>query len=314
MIKTLFHVHSHAHTGDEGFWETLLHHVFLDALYETLLIIPFLFLAYLLMEFIEHRASEKTVAFLAKSGNAGPAVGGLLGIAPQCAFSAMASNLYAGRVITLGTLLAVYLATSDEMLLIMISEGAPWQTLILCLGYKFAVGLAVGFATDAIIRLVKGKRDTIHIADICDDEKCHCEKGIFRSAIHHTLTITAFIFAVTLAINALVSFIGSDILGDIISKIPVLSHFLAALIGLIPGCSTSVALTTLCTEGIISGGVMMAGLLSASGVGILILTKVNKPMKHNLMIMGLLVILGFVFGLLFDLLGIAELTGGFLAH
>lgn len=297
--------HSHASPADASVWEGLLTDVLLESVIETVLVVPFLFLTYLFMEFIEHRASVKTLSLLRRSGTAGPAIGGLLGAVPQCAFSAVAANLYTGRVITLGTLIAVFLSTSDEMLLIMISEGVGWQGVLVSLAYKLAVGVAAGFVIDLAARLMRRGKEEVHIGDMCEVDGCHCERGILRSAIHHTVTITLFIFAVTLVISALVYFIGSDALGELMGKIPVLSHLLSALIGLIPGCATSVALTSLCTHGIISGGVMMAGLFSGAGVGLLVLLRVNKCFKENLKIMGILVAAGFIFGLLFDLTGLS---------
>ena len=217
----------------------------------------------------------------------------------------MAANLYTGRVITLGTLIAVFLSTSDEMLPIMISEGAPLLTVLAIVGYKAAVGIVAGFAIDIALHMMNKNKPDINIDEICDNDNCHCERGILFSAVHHTLTISAFILVVTLAVNTLVFFIGSDTLGEWMSRIPVLSHLLAAVIGLIPGCATSVALTTLGLEGIISEGVMMSGLLTGAGVGILILTRLNKHWRENLAIMGLLTVIGFVFGMIFDLFGLS---------
>ena len=299
----------HAHTSTEGtsLFMAVLNDVVLDALIDTLKIIPFLFLTYLLMEFIEHKASGRTVALLEKSGKAGPAIGGLLGALPQCAFSAVAANLYTGRVISLGTLIAVFLSTSDEMLPIMITSGASWKSIAIILGYKLVVGITVAFLIDLVLHLLRRDKEKIDIDEICDNDNCHCERGLLFSALHHTLTISAFILAVTLVINGLVFFVGEEALGNVMSSIPVLSHLIAAIIGLIPGCATSVALTTLGLEGIISGGTMMAGLFSGAGVGVLILVRLNRRLKDNLMIMSLLVCVGFVFGLLFDLFNFAEL-------
>lgn len=294
-------LHAHGTTEHSSLLEGILHEVVLDGLIDTLKIIPFLFLTYLLMEFIEHKASGRTVALLERSGKAGPAIGGLLGVLPQCAFSAVAANLYTGRVISLGTLITVFLATSDEMLPIMISSGASWQSILTILAYKLIVGIIAGFAIDLVLGLLHRGEEKIDIDEICDNDNCHCERGIVLSALHHTATISVFILVVTLVINALIFFVGADTLGGIVSRIPVLSHLIAALIGLIPGCATSVALTTLGLEGIISGGTMMAGLFSGAGVGILILVRLNKHVKENLVIMGLLVGIGFVFGILFDL-------------
>jgi hypothetical protein len=298
-------LHSHVDSENTTLLGGLLNEVLLDALIDTLKIIPFLFLTYLLMEFIEHKASGKTVALLERSGKAGPAIGGILGALPQCAFSAVAANLYTGRVISLGTLIAVFLSTSDEMLPIMISSGARWQSILIILAYKLTVGIIAGFAIDLVMHLLRRDKEKIDIDEICDNDNCHCERGLFFSALHHTLTISAFILAVTLVINALVFFVGEQTLGNIVSRIPVLSHLIAAIIGLIPGCATSVALTTLGLEGIISGGTMMAGLFSSAGVGVIILARLNRRPKENLVILGLLVGIGFTFGLLFDFFNFA---------
>ncbi len=300
-------LHAHGATEGASLFIQVLDSVVLDALIDTLKIIPFLFLTYLLMEFIEHKASGRTVALLEKSGKAGPAIGGVLGVLPQCAFSAVAANLYTGRVISLGTLIAVFLSTSDEMLPIMISSGASWQSILVILGYKLTVGILMGFVIDIVMHLLRRDKEKIDIDEICDNDNCHCERGLLFSALHHTLTISAFILIVTLAINALVFFVGEQTLGSIVSRIPVLSHLIAAIIGLIPGCATSVALTTLGLEGIISGGTMMAGLFSGAGVGVLILVRLNRRPKENLIILGLLVGIGFTFGLIFDLFNFAQL-------
>ena len=236
----------HSHTSVEGasLFMQILDGVVWDAVLDTLKVIPFLFLTYLLMEFIEHKASGKTVALLERSGKAGPAIGGALGALPQCAFSAVAANLYTGRVISLGTLIAVFLSTSDEMLPLMISSGAGWQAILTIIAYKLTVGIIAGFAIDLVLHLLRRDKEKIDIDEICDNDNCHCERGLLFSALHHTLTISAFILAVTLVINALVFFVGEEALGEVVSRIPVLSHLISALIGLIPGCATSVALTT----------------------------------------------------------------------
>lgn len=304
-MKMLLHAHGDIEHAD-NLLSALLDGVFLDALIETLIIIPFLFLAYLIMELIEHKATDKTLAFLKKSGKAGPLFGSLLGIAPQCAFSAVASNFYTGRVITLGTLFAVFLSTSDEMLFVMISEGVRATTILTFLGYKLIVGILVGFIVDIVIRAIQGKSEKNEGAGCAPCGECH--GSILSCALRHTAKISLFIFIVTLAINALVFFVGTDNVALLISKIPVLSHIISAFLGLIPGCATSVALTSLFTSGMISGGVMLSGLFSGAGVGTLVLLRVNKNIKENLLIMGILVLVGFTFGLLFDITGLGALV------
>ena len=302
-------LHSHSQTGaiSGHIFEGLLHEVFLDGLIHTLKIIPFLFLAYLFMEFIEHKASEKLISFMKGSGKLGPAIGGAFGVLPHCAFSAAASNLYTGRVITLGTLVAVFLATSDEMLPIMLSEGIALPTVFAILGYKLVAAVIAGFATDLILRLLRKDEKDINIDEICENDNCHCERGILHSAIHHTLTISLFIFIVTILINALVFFIGSETLGSVMSAVPFVSHITASLIGLIPGCAASVALTKLGLSGIVSVGAMMSGLFSAAGVGLIVLFRVNKHRKENFVILAILIASGIIFGLIADLIGFSSI-------
>ena len=300
-IKEFFeHFFHHSHTEEAGFFDEVILH----GLFETLKIIPFLLIAYIIMEFIEHKASDKVKAFLTRSGSLGPLVGGALGAIPQCAFSAVASNLYAGRIITFGTLLAVFLSTSDEMLPLLISSGATPTRIIVIIGYKLIVGIAVGFLINLYLRITKGKRRPINVEDICEEEGCHCEKGIFISALIHTAKISGFILAVSIAVNCAVYFIGADTLGTILGDLGVISYLASAFIGLIPGCATSVALTSLAISGVIEDGVMLSGLFSGAGIGLFVLLKVNKSWRENLMVMAILVGTGFVFGLLYDLLGI----------
>ena len=300
-IKEFFeHIFNHSHHEEAGFFDEVILH----GLIETLKIIPFLLIAYIVMEFIEHKASDKVRAFLTRSGNLGPLVGGALGALPQCAFSAVASNLYAGRIITFGTLIAVFLSTSDEMLPLLITSGIGITRIVVILGYKLIVGISVGFLINLYLRITKGKRRPINVEDLCEDEGCHCEKGIFISALIHTAKITGFILFITLAVNTAVYFIGADTLGTLLGKLPGISHLLAAFIGLVPGCATSVALTSLAISGVITDGVMLAGLFPGAGIGLFVLLKVNKSWRENLMVMAITVATGFVFGLLYDVLGV----------
>ncbi len=286
-----------------GFFEE----IFLHGFFDTLKVIPFLLLTYLLMEFIEHKADGRLESFLTKSGSFGPAAASLLGAVPQCGFSSVASNLYTGRVITLGTLIAVFLSTSDEMLVILISGAFSAKLIFGLLLYKVLVGAVAGFAIDAILRLMRKQKPDINIDELCENDGCSCERGIFRSALHHTLSISLFILLVTWLINTLVFFVGSDALAALLYDKPVLSHFIAALVGLIPNCAVSVALTEFFADGFITVGTMLSGLFSGAGVGLLILFRVNNHVKENLIIIGLLTVIGFGFGLLADLAGLDAL-------
>ncbi len=291
----------HAH-GEGGGALIVFEEIFLHGLLDTLKLLPFLFLTYLLMEYIEHKAGDKAGRFMKSAGVYSPLVGGALGAVPQCGFSAAAASLYAGRVITLGTLLAVFLSTSDEMLPILLSGRIPVGTVLLILLYKAAVGAAIGLLVDLLLRLRHREREDINIDEICDNDNCHCERGIFYSALHHTLTVSLFVLIVTLLINALVFIVGEESIGAFMSSIPVISHIIAAIFGLIPNCAASVALATLGSEGIISVGTMLAGLFSGAGVGLLVLFRVNRHVKENLTVLGILVLVGTLFGLLGDLI------------
>ncbi|MBQ1451107.1 MAG: arsenic efflux protein [Clostridia bacterium] len=288
--------------------ETILD-VLLDVLKDTAKLIPFLFLTYLAMEYVEHKAGEKAKERISKSGNYGPAVGAILGAFPQCGFSAAASNLYAGRIITVGTLMAVYLSTSDEMLPIFLSEQVPVGSILKILGLKALIGLIAGFALDFAVRLIVKSRNhkpEPEVHSICENDHCHCEEeGIFKSALHHTLQITLFIFLVSLVLDFVIEFVGNESLANFITNKPIIGEFVAGIIGLIPNCAASVVITQLYLEGALSFGAMMSGLLVGAGIGIAVLLRINKDMKKNIEIIGILYGFGVFFGILIELIGIS---------
>lgn len=277
-------------------------HVIEDSVLDSLKLVPFLLLTYLAMEYLEHRTGDGVRRLIRRAGKIGPVAGGLLGAAPQCGFSAAASNLYAGRVITLGTLIAIYLSTSDEMLPILISERAPLGMILWILLVKAAVGMAAGLTVDFVLRK-KGVPGQERIHEICETEHCCCEKGIFRSAVFHTLQITFYVLAVNLALNVALLFVGEEALADIILNKAVVGPVLAGLVGLIPNCAGSVVITRLYLEGAMGLGAALSGLLTGSGVGLLVLFRVNHDRKENLKILGLLYCIGVGVGILFDICG-----------
>ena len=303
-MNTLLHTHGH---GGGDVLYGILDEVILHGLLDTLKILPFLLVTYLIMEFIEHKASAKSRAFMERSGALGPLVGGLIGAVPQCGFSAAASNFYTGRVITLGMLISIFLSTSDEMLPIMISGKVSALGILAILGYKALVGIIVGFTVDFTLKLFNRKKEPINIDRICEEDSCHCERGIIFSAIHHTLSVGSFVLIITLAINLLVFFAGSENISEIMYGKPFISHLISSVIGLIPNCAVSVALTDFCLEGFITAGTMLSGLFSGAGVGLLILFRVNKRIKENLAIAGILIASGTLFGLIADLLNFSAL-------
>lgn len=282
-----------------------------DTFLDVIKLLPFLFLAYLAMEYMEHRMGEKAEELVKKAGRFGPVIGGLLGIVPQCGFSAAASNLYAGRVITLGTLMAVYLSTSDEMLPILISEQTAPGIILGILLAKAAIGIAAGILLDFLLRRKSVGRhapgtdasmECHHIHEICEHEHCGCEKGILRSAVSHTAQIAFFILLITFVLNLALFFAGEEALSGVIMNRPIAGPLLAGLVGMIPNCAGSVVITQLYLEGVLGIGSAMAGLLTGSGVGLLVLFRVNHDTKENLKILALLYGIGVLVGMVLELL------------
>ena len=278
--------------------------VILDTTIDALKILPFLFLAYVAMEYMEHKMSQKTKDLIQKSGKVGPLYGGLLGILPQCGFSVAAYNLYVGRIITLGTLISVYLSTSDEMLPILISEQVPIWTIIKILLLKAFIGIVAGFIVDFVLR--KKEKQKENITHLCEHEHCHCnEKNIFISALKHSINIFIFIYITSFLLNLLFHYVGEEALAGFILNKPIIGEILAGIVGLIPNCAASVVITELYINGIISLGAMMSGLLVGAGVGLLILFKINDDIKENLKITLLLYLIGVSSGILIELSGIS---------
>lgn len=290
-------------------WD-VIRDVFVDTVMDTVEIIPILFLAYLLMEFLERHMSDRTTDLVRRSGRFGPVIGSLLGAFPQCGFSAAASSLYAGRVITVGTLLAVYLSTSDEMLPIFLSEQVPAGTIVRILGLKVGVGLLAGLLVDLGARATRKRRnqklvDDIAIEEFCEHEHAHEEEdGVWLSALKHSLVILGWIFGISLVLNGLIAAIGEENLGGLVVNMPVVGELLAGLVGLIPNCAASVVITQLYLEGVIGVGPMMSGLLVGAGIGLVVLFKSNRGVKRNLSIVGILYLVGVFAGIVIDLLGV----------
>ena len=279
----------------------IIEHTLLD----SIKLLPFLFITYLIMEYIEHKTEDKTKEAIKKSGKFGPLIGGVLGIFPQCGFSVSATNLYAARVITLGTLISVYLSTSDEMLPIFISEAVPISVILKVLGIKLLIGIIAGFVIDFVLRLVsKGKQEEEKIIDLCEKDHCHCENGIIKSSLKHTVNIFIFIVLVTFIINLIIHFIGEDTIASFLRNQPILGPVIAGLVGLIPNCASSVILTQMYLENVITVATMIAGLLVNAGVGLAVLFKTNKGIKQNLMITVLLYMIGVISGVVIELIGI----------
>ena len=285
----------------------------LDAVLDSLKILPFLFVTYLIMEYLESHTENRVRDLVKRAGWMGPFWGGLLGAVPQCGFSAAASNLYAGRAISLGTLIAIFLSTSDEMIPIMISEAVPVSKMLKLLLVKLIIGILCGFVIDGFCHIRNSRKtgqpedgEDFLIERLCEKEHCHCESGsIVGSALKHTVHIIFFVFVITVLLNLAFLFLGEDRLTAVISSRPVSGMFLSGLIGLIPNCGASVLLTQMYLHGVLPASHLIAGLLDGAGVGLLILFRVNPDQKENLRITFLLYLLAVVFGMLIHLLGIS---------
>lgn len=278
--------------------------VILDTIVDSLKLIPFLLVAFLIIELLEHKLNNKTKNIITKSKKIGPIIGSLLGVIPQCGFSVMATNLYITRIITLGTLISIYLSTSDEMLIIMISEKVEISLILKILLIKIFFGIVYGLIIDKIINKKKKDKETNY--ELCDEEHCDCNHSILLSAIKHTLHITLFIFIITLIINTIFTLLGDNYLSKILLNNSILSPFITSLIGLIPNCAASVILTELYLNSTISLGALIGGLLTSSGSSLLVLIKNNKNQKENLSIVLLLYALGVLSGIIIELISLIK--------
>ena len=284
-------------------WE-IIWDVFVDALLDSVKMLPFLFGAYLLIEYIEHRASHRIQRILAGSGKYGPLGGALLGCVPQCGFSVTAANLYGGRIITLGTLIAVFLSTSDEAIPVLLGSPGSGPVIFKLLACKVVIAIVAGFCVDGALRLRKRSvpLNTAHVHDLCSD--CDCEhSGIVVSALKHTIHIFLFIFLVSLVLGGAIAALGEERLSALLLTGSVLQPLVAALIGFIPNCAASVVLTELFLAGSISFGAAVAGLCAGAGVGMAVLFKVNRNTRENLGIAALLYVISAGAGMLITLLG-----------
>ena len=279
--------------------------IIIDSVIDSIKLLPFLFLTYLFMEWLEHKTGSAARNTIRIAGKLGPVWGGLLGVIPQCGFSAAASSLFTGRVITVGTLIAVYLSTSDEMFPIMISNAVPAATIIKILACKAAIGIISGLVVEYVYtHILKKQEKEMDIHEICEEERCNCEHGLLSSALTHTLHVFVYIFLISLALNIIIGLVGEETLAGLFTGAPIVGELIAALVGLIPNCASSVVITQLYLEHIIGAGAMMAGLLVNAGVGILILFRLNHDRKQNFRIIGLLYGLGVFWGIIIELTGI----------
>lgn len=273
--------------------------IIIETLIDSIKLIPFLFVAFLIIELIEHKFSKKQIKLVEKSGKYGPVLGSVLGIFPQCGFSVLATNLYVTRIISLGTLIAIYLSTSDEMLPILLSKNVEFDLILKILSIKLLIGIFWGFLIDLIYKKRKKEKQDYRI---CEEEHCHCEENIFTSSLKHTISIFSFILIVNLVLHIGIEYLGKDYLTKLFLKNSIFGSFITSLIGLIPNCASSVIITELYLNDAITFGSMLSGLLTGSGVALLLLFKSNKNSKENLKILIILYLIGVLSGTIIDLI------------
>lgn len=273
--------------------------IIIDTLVDSLKLLPFLFVAFFIIELIEHKLDKKNKNLIAKNTKFGPTIGALLGLVPQCGFSVMATNLYVTRIISLGTLIAIYLSTSDEMIPILLADGSSFKTIALILSIKFIVGMLSGYLIDLFLRKQKKPKEDY---EICENENCHCEKSLLVSSLIHTFKILVFLIIITFILNVLFEYVGNNVLTSIFMKNSILGPFLTSLIGLIPNCGSSIIISKLYLEGMISLGATISGLLTGSGVALLVLFRTNKNLKENFLILMLVYLIGALAGIIISLI------------
>lgn len=302
--------------------------VVIDALKDTAELIPFLFATYVVISLLDLFASDKTTAAIQRAGHAGPLIGGVLGVVPQCGFSAMGASLYADRIVSLGTFVAVILSTSDEMLPLLLAEHVEVGLLARILVTKAVLGVILGFATDLVLRAVLGRTSLAGVDESDAGEEqdedaefdpsayscdCGCGEPLTRgqtawwvvvNSAYRTFQVAVFIFVVSVLLNALIALVGEDALASFLSGNAVVATLVSGLVGLVPNCAASVVLTQLYIDGVLGFAPMIAGTLVAGGAGYLVLFRMNGNMRENAAIVGIVYALGVCAGLVMLGLGI----------
>lgn len=302
--------------------------VVIDALKDTAELIPFLFATYVVISLLDLFASDKTTAAIQRAGHAGPLIGGVLGVVPQCGFSAMGASLYADRIVSLGTFVAVILSTSDEMLPLLLAEHVEVGLLARILVTKAVLGVILGFATDLVLRAVLGRTSLAGVDESDAGEEqdedaefdpsayscdCGCGEPLTRgqtawwvvvNSAYRTFQVVVFIFVVSVLLNALIALVGEDALASFLSGNAVVATLVSGLVGLVPNCAASVVLTQLYIDGVLGFAPMIAGTLVAGGAGYLVLFRMNGNMRENAAIVGIVYALGVCAGLIMLGLGL----------
>ena len=272
----------------------------IEFIQETLLLLPFLFVTYLVLEAIEAKAGGALERFLERARSVGPAAGALAGAIPQCGVSAAAASFYAGGVITVGALAAVFLSTSDELIPVLLSERVPVSLMAKIVGIKVACALGVGFVLDGLLAAMRHMRRKVTVHELCEHSHCGCHehKGILVPALIHTAEIFFFIVVISGAIELCMHYFGEDCLNALRLNRPFFGELAAGALGLIPNCAVSVAGAKLYLSGAMSPGALMASSFTGSGLGLLVLFRTNRNFKENLAILAFVYSVGVLLGYL----------------
>lgn len=270
----------------------------IEFLQETLLLLPFLFATYLVLEAVEAHAGSALERFLERARSVGPLAGALAGVVPQCGVSAAAASFYAGGVVSVGTLLAVFLSTSDELLPVLISKQVPTGLMAKIVLLKAAAAIIVGFSADAVLRFVRHLRREVSVHELCEHSLCHCaqHRGIWVPALIHTAEIFFFIVLVSGSVELCLHYFGEESLNALYLNKPVFGELVAGLVGLIPNCAVSVAGAELYCQGAMSAGALMASSFTGSGLGLLVLLRTNRNWRENLAILATVYFAGVALG------------------
>lgn len=273
---------------------------------DTVICIPILYVTYLFMEILESSSRFDEETLCRHSRKIGPVIGGVLGVIPQCGLAGSAAALYSTGTVTLGTMLAVFFATSDEMLPVMLASlsgkfAIGVSTVVAILAAKAGLGIVLGYIADIAVKAGKGK----NIHSLCERDHCECdgeEGSVYRSALIHTAKITLMLLIVNIALSAIIDSIGIESLSGTIINQPVIGELVVGLFGLIPNCAISVIITESYLSGVLGLGGMFAGLLANAGIGLIVLFRTNARLRENTMIVLIIYVLSVAAGVLIHLI------------
>ena len=286
------------------------HHTVVEALFhaleESVHLLPYLFVTYLILEYLEKRTENISLFFSKTKSYFAPILAALTGILPQCGLGVAGANFYAARVISRGTLVALFLSTSDEMLPVLLSNGISIKVIASIILYKTLIALLAGLLLDMLMKKKNKQNLPFEMHTLCHQADCGChQKKIWISALNHTAHIFVFILAVNALLHTLFLFIHPNELKEILFTHNVMGPFFSTLFGLIPNCATSVVSAQLFADGTLPDGAFLSAVLANAGIGLIVLFHVNRRLKQNLKIITFISLVSFLSGFIFNLLNLS---------